>query len=87
MDILEIINVLNALLTRNFQRDQFEVADMLPARNLEQPVVGRPADGQVVELAPMLDEYYTNMDWDERGVPTHQRFRELHLINGGIENL
>jgi aldehyde:ferredoxin oxidoreductase len=33
-------------------------ADTLPDRNLAQPMVGGPADGHVVELAPiMLDEY------------------------------
>ena len=57
-------------------------ADTLPLRNLEQPMVGGPADGPVIELAPMLDEYYGIMGWDAQGVPTSQRLRELQLING-----
>ena len=57
-------------------------ADTLPLRNLEQPMVGGPADGHVVELTPMLDEYYGIMGWDSQGVPTSQRLRELQLTNG-----
>jgi len=43
---------------------------------------GGPADGHVVELEPMLDEYYGIMGWDAQWVPTSQRLRELQLING-----
>jgi len=57
-------------------------ADTLPMRNLGQPMVGGPADGHVVELAPMLDEYYGLMGWDSQGVPTPQRLKTLQLING-----
>jgi aldehyde:ferredoxin oxidoreductase len=53
--------------------------DSLPARCLSQPMTGGPADGHVVELAPMLDEYYRLMGWDENGVPTRARLRELKL--------
>lgn len=53
--------------------------DTLPARNLVHPMSGGPADGQVVELEPMLDEYYRLMGWDENGVPTARRLRELGL--------
>lgn len=58
------------------------VEDTLPVRNLEQPMVGGPADGQVVELAPMLDEYYGIMGWDSQGIPTAQRVIDLQLDNG-----
>jgi aldehyde:ferredoxin oxidoreductase len=54
-------------------------ADTLPARNLSQPMVGGPANGQVVELAPMLDDYYRLMGWDEQGIPTEERLRKLGL--------
>jgi aldehyde:ferredoxin oxidoreductase len=56
-------------------------ADTLPKRNLEQPLVGGPADGHVVELTSMLDEYYRIMGWDSQGVPTHQRMQELKINN------
>jgi aldehyde:ferredoxin oxidoreductase len=54
-------------------------ADTLPDRNLAQPMVGGPASGQVVELDPMLDEYYRIMGWDENGVPTEERIADLGL--------
>ena len=54
--------------------------DTLPARNLLQPLQGGgPAKGHVVELDPMLDEYYALMGWDQNGVPTHERLHELEL--------
>ena len=53
--------------------------DTLPARNLSEPMVGGPADGQVVQLAPMLDEYYRLMGWDANGVPTPERLAQLGL--------
>jgi len=57
-------------------------ADTLPDRNLSQPMVGGPADGHIVELAPMLDEYYRIMGWDSNGVPTPERMKELQLSDG-----
>lgn len=48
--------------------------DTLPARNLLQPV-----GGHVVELTPMLDEYYAIMGWDADGIPTPQRLKELEI--------
>jgi aldehyde:ferredoxin oxidoreductase len=56
-------------------------ADTLPARNLSQPMAAGPAVGQVVELDPMLDEYYRLMGWDENGVPTSERLTLLGLLN------
>ena len=53
--------------------------DTLPARNLEQPLKGGPADGHVVELTPMLDEYYTIMGWDDNGIPTGGCLNRLNL--------
>lgn len=54
--------------------------DTLPARNLSQPLQGTgPSRGHVVELDPMLDEYYALMGWDTNGVPTPERLRELGL--------
>ncbi len=53
--------------------------DTLPARNLIQPLVDGPGGGQVVELAPMLDEYYRLMGWDANGVPSRERLKLLGL--------
>jgi aldehyde:ferredoxin oxidoreductase len=38
-----------------------------------------PASGQVVELEPMLDEYYRLMGWDAQGIPTRERLENLGL--------
>jgi aldehyde:ferredoxin oxidoreductase len=54
-------------------------ADTLPERNLYQPMTAGPAAGHVVELEPMLDEYYRLMGWDAQGVPTPERLVELTL--------
>jgi aldehyde:ferredoxin oxidoreductase len=53
--------------------------DTLPARNLTQPLDSGPAKGQVVDLAPMLSEYYQLMGWDANGVPTPERLQQLGL--------
>ena len=58
-----------------YRRDQ----DSLPERNLNQPMNGGPADGQVVELEAMLDVYYRIMGWDAQGVPTPERLESLGL--------
>ena len=60
-----------------FAREQ----DTLPRRNLAQPMADGPAEGHVVELAPMLDDYYRLMGWDANGVPTAQRLNELGLVS------
>ena len=54
-------------------------ADTLPERNLSQPMTAGPAAGHVVELEPMLDEYYRLMGWDAQGVPTPEQLVELNL--------
>jgi aldehyde:ferredoxin oxidoreductase len=53
--------------------------DTLPARNLTEHMPSGPARGQVVELDPMLDEYYALVGWDKNGVPTAERVRKLGL--------
>ncbi len=53
--------------------------DTLPERNLKQPMESGPAAGHVVELEPMLNDYYRIMGWDENGVPTPERLHALGL--------
>ena len=64
------------------------LADTLPARNLTQPMTVGSAGGQVVELEPMLDEYYRIMGWDSKGLPTPERLKELGLSDmlGAFKN-
>ncbi len=73
----ERINTLCRLFNvrEGFNRKQ----DTLPIRNLSQPLSDGPAKGQVVELDIMLDEYYVRMGWNENGVPTPARLKELGL--------
>ncbi|MFA9422913.1 MAG: aldehyde ferredoxin oxidoreductase family protein [Sedimentibacter sp.] len=56
--------------------------DTLPERFLYEPLpkeCGQSA-GSVVELEPMLDEYYNSRGWDlETGVPTKEKLLELDL--------
>jgi aldehyde:ferredoxin oxidoreductase len=81
---LELLGERVTTLARMFNlREGFSrVQDTLPARNLSQPMAAGPAAGQVVELTPMLDEYYRIVGWDANGIPTSERLRTL-----GLENL
>jgi aldehyde:ferredoxin oxidoreductase len=58
------------------------VDDTLPERFLHEPLpkeCGQSA-GSVVELEPMLDEYYHSRGWDVKtGVPTKEKLEELNL--------
>ena len=53
--------------------------DSLPPRLLSEPVAEGPAKGHVVDLPPMLDEYYAARGWDGQGVPSAGKLDELGL--------
>jgi len=53
--------------------------DTLPPRLLEEPIQEGPSSGKVVELKPMLEEYYRFRGWNESGVPAPEKLRELRL--------
>ena len=53
--------------------------DRLPARFLEQPLTKGASQGHVVELEPMLAEYYRFRGWSESGVPTQRKLEALGL--------
>jgi aldehyde:ferredoxin oxidoreductase len=60
--------------------------DTLPKRFLEQPLPegSGPSTGSVLELEPMLDEYYRARRWDvETGLPTREKLAELDLEPDG----
>jgi aldehyde:ferredoxin oxidoreductase len=63
----------------NVREGFLRAADTLPARNLTQPLTVGSAGGQVVDLEPMLDEYYRIMGWDALGNPTPKRLKELEI--------
>jgi aldehyde:ferredoxin oxidoreductase len=61
--------------------------DALPARFTEEPLAAdNPSAGAVLQLEPMLDEYYRARGWDvETGLPTAEKLRELHLDDPAAE--
>jgi aldehyde:ferredoxin oxidoreductase len=80
---LELVGERISTLARLFNvREGFTRSrDTLPERNLSQPMPGGPAIGHIVELEPMLDEYYHLMGWDKQGVPTKERLERLGLLD------
>jgi len=54
--------------------------DTLPNRILKEPMPTGPAKGHVVELKPMLAEYYHVRGWDENGVITMDKLTDLGLV-------
>jgi len=54
--------------------------DTLPRRLLEEPVKAGPAAGEVVDLQPMLDEYYGCRGWDAGGRPGRRKLAALGLV-------
>ena len=56
--------------------------DNLPARFIEEPLPDGVAKGQVITekvLGDMLNEYYALRGWDEDGIPTKEKLKELEL--------
>ena len=53
--------------------------DTLPKRLLEEPLPDGPAEGQTVNLDPLLDAYYAYRGWNKNGVPTPEKLTELGL--------
>ena len=54
--------------------------DSLPDRMLNEPLPDGPAKGQVIDLEPMLDQYYKIRGWDKySGFPTKKKLLELSL--------
>jgi len=53
--------------------------DALPSRLLNEPMPEGPAKGQVVELEPMLSEYYRLRGWNENGEPEKDTIERLEL--------
>ena len=54
--------------------------DTLPERLLKDPIKTGPAKGMVNRLDEMLPGYYQERGWDESGVPTKAKLKELALV-------
>ena len=50
--------------------------DVLPGR-FSEPMPAGPVEGEVVDLTPMLDDYYTLMGWDSQGTPRPETLERL----------
>ena len=57
--------------------------DTLPPRLLKEPMPEGPAKGHVVELEPLLEDYYRARRWDNNGVPTPELLERLGLVEEG----
>jgi aldehyde:ferredoxin oxidoreductase len=53
--------------------------DSLPLRITTEPLTEGASKGHVVDLQPMLEEYYQVRGWDTQGQPTPEKLRELGL--------
>jgi len=53
--------------------------DTLPKRLLEEPIPEGPSKGHVHRLSELLPEYYSERGWDEKGIPTEKKLKELGL--------
>ncbi len=53
--------------------------DKLPERFLTTPFKEGFSKDRVVPLAPMLTAYYRVRGWDEKGVPTEEKLKELNI--------
>lgn len=63
----------------NLQAGLSGADDRLPRRFLEEPAPGGQGQGKVVDFEPMLKEYYEIRGWDDNGVPTPKKLKELGL--------
>lgn len=54
--------------------------DTLPSRLLTEPLPEGPGKGMVAQLDKMLGEYYEVRGWDENGIPSSEKLKELSII-------
>jgi len=53
--------------------------DTLPKRLLEEPIPEGPSKGWVAKVHELLPKYYEVRGWDQEGVPTEEKLKELGL--------
>ncbi|HZL64834.1 MAG TPA: aldehyde ferredoxin oxidoreductase family protein, partial [Thermoleophilia bacterium] len=63
----------------NLKAGYTKADDTLPVRLLKDPIKTGPSKGEVNHLDQMLPEYYRLRGWDEDGVPTKAKLKELAL--------
>jgi len=79
-EILKIGERINNLVRLfNLREGLVREQDTLPERFLTQALRDGPSKDRVVELEPLIDEYYFVRGWDENGIPTEMKLNELNL--------
>ena len=63
--------------------------DSLPDRFLKETLPAGAAKGTVVDLESMINEYYSEREWDQSGLPTREKLRTLGLdtVADDLENM
>lgn len=61
--------------------------DSLPPRLLNDAFTSGHSKGVTVNLDPLLDTYYQKRGWDNEGVPTKEKLKELGLLEEGMKFL
>ena len=54
-------------------------ADTLPEKFLKEPIAEGPSAGAMVDLKPMVRDFYSKMGWDEQGVPLPDTLKAMGL--------
>jgi aldehyde:ferredoxin oxidoreductase len=79
-DLLKIgERIVNAERLFNFRFGATGADDTLPGKFLTEPVPEGPCKGQVINLEPMLQEFYALMGWQEDGTIGPAKLKELGL--------
>ncbi|WP_238492599.1 aldehyde ferredoxin oxidoreductase family protein [Desulfotruncus alcoholivorax] len=71
--------IVNAERLFNFRYGATAKDDTLPAKFLTEPIKEGPCRGSVVNLTPMLKEFYALMGWQEDGVVGKDKVNQLNL--------
>ncbi|MCS7114550.1 MAG: aldehyde ferredoxin oxidoreductase family protein [Nitrososphaerota archaeon] len=67
-------------------REGFDASqDTMPERIVKEPMPREPSKGQVFELDVLLKDYYKVRGWNERGIPTNEKLKELGLDEAAKE--
>jgi len=59
--------------------------DRLPPRFIQETLPRGHSKGQLVDLEPMLEEYYRLRGWDKDGVPREEKLKELGLEQVAVD--
>ncbi len=57
--------------------------DTLPKRLLNEAFESGHSKGIKVNLEPLLDKYYAKRGWNNEGIPSDEKLKELDLLEEG----